>query len=262
MGKDKYFILILRFTPSLVLGCAKDMIKKSYRKEIEIETIKYNSNNWELRREAISKVSSYNTQEAVDLLIKALEDTHSSIRIEAIKGIGRVTPIKAKKKIKEIAEFESINNIRYYAITSLAQYDDVNTAPIFVKGLESKDWFIREGSIKGLLKINDAIIKYFSIPYIIKSLNDTNENVRITTLNHLNIKDSKIYIILKKILYKDIYSKISLLKGTLRALKGYKLDGKIQERIIEFLTHSNKEIRLLSLAVLKENHELNKMKIN
>ena len=78
-----------------------------------------------------------------------------------------------------------------------------------------------------------------------------------TTLRYLEIKDRRIYNKLSEIINnKDNYNKISLLKACLEAINGYIIDPETKDKLIEFLTHWNKNIRILALNVLKKENEL------
>ena len=140
---------------------------------------------------------------------------------------------------------------------ALAEYRDPTASPIFVKGLTSEDWLLREESIKGLLMIDDILIQQVSIPYILKALRDQRINVRLSALKYVKVRNIKIYEVLQHIVNnKNNYNRIIILISTLNAIKGYLLDDKTRERLIEFLTHPNREIRILSLSVLKKDNEL------
>lgn len=243
----------------LVAGCAGSLIKDEEKTEIDKLIQLYQSENWEVREKTIIKASFFNSVLTEDLMLKAMNDTHIAVRMEAINGLGNIRSYKAKTIIRQIAESDNSGNERWYALKALAMYRDPTSAPIFAKGLNSSDWIIREESIKGLLKIDDIVIKHISTPYIIKALDDPGTNVVITTLLNLNIKNEKIYAKIIEILtqaYSNSSNKINILKASLNALQGYELDKNARQVIIKLLTHSNSEVRLLSLAVLKKDKEL------
>ncbi len=139
----------------------------------------------------------------------------------------------------------------------LAIGDEPPLAPELAQGLVSDDWLIREESIKGLLMIDDILIEKISVPYIIQALNDPRINVRLTTMEYLKVKDERISAVLSGIINDDEnFHKINLLKAALKAIHGYLLDKETRERLIDFLTHPNVDIRILSLGVLKKDKEL------
>lgn len=238
-------------------GCSTKSILEEEKKDIKYLTKLYEEKSWEKRKEAISKICAYKSPEVTALLLTALNDTHSIIRIEAIKCLGKRKEKKAKKNIKYIAENENNINEKLAATQALANYRDPTAAPVFAKGLNNEDWFIREESIKGLLMINDLLIQQVSIPYIMEALEDPKVNVRLAALENLKVKNKKIFIKLSEIINdEDNYYKISLLKAALKAIDGYLLNKKTRERLIGFLTHPNKEIRILSLYILRSDNKL------
>jgi HEAT repeat protein len=248
-----YIIFII-----IIQGCSKRYVAEDEeRKAVEVISQSYKSENWQTRKEAVTNVCLFNSPRAEDLLIAALDDVHPIVKIEALNCIGIKKSNKAKRNIRQIAEFESNDNVRMYAIQTLAKYGDPTSAPIFAKGLASDDWLIREESIKGLLIIDDVFIKRTSIPYIIQALNDSRINVRLATLENLKIQNKVIYNELTVIINnEDNYYKINLLNAAIKAINGYLLDKSTRERLISFLTHPNTETRLFSLRVLKRDKEL------
>jgi len=251
------FILLITLVFIISHGCSKSFITDDELNSVKKSAQSYKSENWETRKEAISKICSFNTPEAETLLIEALNDSHSSVKIEALKCVSIKKPANAKRLIKEIAEFETDSNIRMYAIRSLATYRDPTDAPVFAKGLANDDWLLREESIKGMLQITDLFIQKISVPYIIQALKDTRINVRLAAIENLNFKDERIYKELAAIINnEDNYNKINLLNITLKSIHGYLLDQKTRARLIEFLAHPNREIRIISLSVLKKDKEL------
>ncbi|MBN2403269.1 MAG: HEAT repeat domain-containing protein [Spirochaetes bacterium] len=250
--------IILYFFLILIQGCSGRYISEdNERKIVEALSQSYKSNSWETRKEAVSNLCFHYSPEVEDIVITALEDTHSAVKIEALKCLGIKRPLKAKRIIRRIAESEQDNNIRMYSIQSLAKYRDPTSAPVFAKGLNSEDWLIREESIKGILMIDDALIKRISVPYIIQALNDSRINVRLAALENLKIKNKIIYNELSAIINNDeTYNKINLLNAAIKAINGYLLDKTTREKIISLLTHPNVDVRISSLGVLKKDKEL------
>lgn len=70
--------------------------------DITIAVNDYNSDNWEIRLNAIKKISRYsNTVYAKNsflLIFKALNDSHSEVRIEALKVLTNIKAPAAEKK--------------------------------------------------------------------------------------------------------------------------------------------------------------------
>lgn len=256
--KRKVILIFILLIISL-FACKESLIiseKKENRKVIEKYAKQYESKNWEERIEAIQNISKYSNSTDTDIvkkiLIQATYDIHLSVRVEALKGLAGLPSINAMARIVKLATTEDNDNVRWYALHALAYYRDSTSAPIFIIGLKSKDWLIREISIKGILMINDLSEKYKMIPYIVKAIKDPNNSVKITTLKYLDIKDDKIYNEIIKIFNKHIDSGNTQFKASLMAMRGYKLDEKTREKVINLLTHENREIRILALRILKE----------
>ncbi len=216
----------------------------------------YKSSNWEVRLASVKKMASVEHPDKDDFFLETLNDSHSLVRIEAIKGLSKSESSKVRRRIRSLAEYEENVSIRWYALKTLSTFQDATSAPVFVKGLNSEDWIIREECIKGLLAIEDFAVKYVSIPYIIQALEDKNLNVRITTMNSLKIKDRRIYAVLIEMINGRIDRQYGLLIALLKAIHGYRLDPEVKERISDLLTHSNPEVRINALRVLKKDIEL------
>lgn len=236
----------------ILFSCSKEMVIIGKDDELLDNYIaQYESDNWLKRRDAVREIAAFQSEKAVDLLLKATEDIHHAVAIEALEHLFKKLPEKGQERVRYMAEFEKNDNVRWYALKVLAQYRDPSSAPVFVVGLNSRDWLIREESIRGLLLIDDYVVKYISIPYIIEALNDRSLNVRIAALENLDIKDERLYRTIVGML-PDSEWNTSLLEGILKALKGYRLDDKTRKYVIRLMTHQNTKIRLLAFRVLRE----------
>ncbi len=240
-------VLILLF-----FCCSKDMVIVGKDDALLNRYIaQYENGNWLKRREAVREIAAFQSEKAIDLLLTATEDVHQGVVIEALKHLSKILPEQGRERVRYMAEFEKNDNVRWYALKVLAQYRDPASAPVFVIGLNSQDWLIREESIRGLLLIDDYVVKYVSIPYIVEALNDRRINVRIAALENLDIKDERLYRTIVGML-PDSEWNTSLLAGILKALKGYRLDDKTRNYIVRLMTHRNTKIRLLAFRVLRE----------
>ncbi len=240
-------------------ACTKAaFISRDDREKVKSLISLYASGNWEVRRKAVQRLSEYPSTKAEKAVIAACDDPHSLVRIDAVKGLARYSSYEAKNKIRTIADNDADNNVRWSALTVLASYRDPSAAPVFVKGLSSGDWLIREESIRGLLMIDDFAVRYFSIPYVIQAFNDSSINVRMAAIKNIKIRDHRIYMELVRMLDDSMLRKNTLLKVVLGALDGYTLDVSTRKKIITLLTHSNVEVRLLALRVLKKDDKLKK----
>ena len=219
----------------------------------------YESDNWVVRKNAIKEVSKYKSSPAVELLIRATYDTHSAVKIQALIGIGDHTPHQALNRVRSLSESAPEDNVKWHSLKTLGNYRDTMSALIFAKNLESEDWLIREESIKGLLKIDQRTIRYISVPYVIKALNDNSISVKLTTLKYLNLKDPRIYTQLSEILLSASENQQSLIEAVLLALDGYILDETVTEKAVGFLTHQNVKLRLAAYQTLITNSRLRKI---
>jgi hypothetical protein len=217
---------------------------------------KYAAGNWMERRDVVKEIVSYLGHDKNDLIVGTLmvasQDQYSEVRIEAVKGLVILKSDKALDVIKKIASDDTDNNVRWHAIKELREFKDPSISEIFIKGLGSDDWLIREESIKGILAMDDAIIKTKMIPYIIKAINDPSSSVVYTTLHSVKIKDAVLYRVIADKFNSCSEYNYSLLEATLIALNGYSLDTKTREKVINLLVHDNTHIRLLALRVLKK----------
>ncbi len=249
------FLLVI-FELVTAVSCARSFVSQPETKTSAEYIAMYKTDDWTIRRSSIQKLSKFNDPESIDALIAATEDSHSAVVIEALRALRRHKPAKALDRISELAEKSTHPNIRWHAIRTLGFYRDPTYALIFARGMNDEDWLIREESVKGLLKINDYSIRFISIPYILQALEDPSNNVRFATLKYLRIKDPRIYQKLSKILFDSKDHQQTLVEETLKAIKGYELDEETREKVIHYLTHQNKNIRLEAYNALLAHQKL------
>lgn len=221
----------------------------------------YSSENWEMRLEAIKSASKYNDTvyagKILNLMLQAASDYHPAVQIEAIKNLKKMKSYSSLEKLRELSLTDPDHNVRASAITALHDYASPDNSDIFVTGIESRDWLIREASYIGLLKIQPDSIQSNYIGKIIKGLKDPNLAVKLAVLKNLKIKDPLLYNEISGII-NNKKTGITLLKGALTAINGYIFDEKTRSRLLGLLTHRNRDVRLLSLQALKrEKIELN-----
>ena len=217
---------------------------------------KYAAGDWMERRDAVREIVNYLGKEKNDLIIGTLmvaaHDLHTAVRIEAVKGLTKISPERSIPVIKKMASEDREGNVRWYALKSLQTFNDPSTAGIYVKGLESEDWLIREESIRGILALDEKTIRAGLIPSIIKALNDPSSSVVITALKSITIKDARLYQVIADKFNSYADHQFSLLEASLHALEGYRLDAKTREKVINLLVHNSNVIRVLALRVLKQ----------
>lgn len=269
-SKDPFFttpvtliILLLLYLPAF-LSCKIKQVpdeNKKKRRDIGLVIYKYKSGNWKERIDAIDEISNYitfpNSIKTIKLLVEATYDNHSAVRIEAIKNIAGFPSTLSRNRLSELALEENNSNEKWCALCALASYRDSLLAPVFIEGLKSSDWLIRDVSITGILMLENTFIEKSMINYIIQALRDPSNSIKLTTLNKLKIKNRIIYNEITKILKENKNKKV-LIIASLKALRGYRLDQETRNRIISYLTNTNREIRILSLRVLQDEESISK----
>ncbi|HOP62343.1 MAG TPA: HEAT repeat domain-containing protein [Spirochaetota bacterium] len=221
----------------------------------------YSSDDWEIRLNAIQRASKYGNsiyaKNVILLMLLAADDYHPLVRIEALRCLKIIKAESALDKIREIAMDDSDRNVRRAAISALQDYALEANAGIFISGIESNDWLIREESYIGLIKIDPDDIQKKFLNLLINGIKDRNISVQIAILNNITIKDPLLYHEISGLI-NNRDTKASLLRGALVAVKGYTFDEKTRSRLFELLTHRNRDIRVLSLQALKrEKIEMN-----
>lgn len=252
------FALLLALALQAGCGAGAQQIKKDERQKTREAAVRYESASWQVRRAAVRDLAGFKGREAEELLLRALDDGHTLVRIEALRSLDGTASGRARRRIRALAEYEPNGNVRWQAIRILGGFRDARDSVVFAKGLSSDDWLIREESVKGLLSIEDFAIRYVSIPYILQALEDPNSNVKLAAIEHLSVRDERIYQALASMLDEDSPTRHTLLKALLKALVGYRLDGLTLKRVTALLVHQNAEIRVLALRLLKRDRELKK----
>ncbi len=255
-------LILLVLICAFILGCGKgqfregssgDLIKSSELTE------KIRSSNWEERVAAAESAREHaikgDRSLAREVLFKGVEDTHSEVVIASLKGLAALGGEPARKKILEVLENSNNSNSIWYALKALTSYKDAKNIPVFKQYLDHSEWLVREASILGILKVDDLTRQYKVIPSIIKALNDPSKSVQITVLRNLSIKDEKLYDVLRDTFLGIEERDYTYLKVLLDAMRGYELDEKVRNRLIDLLMHSNPDIRVRAFRVLKAGQE-------
>ena len=214
------------------------------------------SESWMERKQAAEELGAYPGSESTGALVEALDDRHGAVIIEALQSLAPRTSRKALPSIRKLARDHRSPNVRWYAIKALAEYEDALNAPIFLEGLESDDWLIRESSITGLLRIEDYSTRYVCLPAIVDMLQDPSTSVQVATMQHLSLVDDRIYEILVKKISGESKHSPAVMLAALEALMDYRLDVGTRERVVELLGHQNRKIRVMALRLLKRNKKL------
>jgi len=253
----KKLILLPAILILLILSCSSKskLTDDAIQEDITIAVNNYNSDSWEIRLNSIKSISKYsNTVYAKNsflLAYKALDDSYSEVRIEALKILKIMKAAAAEEKIGTLALTDVNSNVKFFAFSALEEYGSIRNEDIFINGLDDKDWLVKEASLKGLLNIKDPGIQRKHLDIILKSINNNNISIKLTAVSNLTVKDPLIYHELAKIV-NDKESNLSILKAALQKIKGYRFDNKTKKRIIQLLTHRDKNVRILSLQALKQ----------
>lgn len=222
--------------------------------------LRYPGANWMERRDIVRSVVDYYGRDKNDLVIGiltyAVRDPQPAVRIEAIQSLGKIQSERTLPLIKKTALEDSDNNVRWYAMKALRSFKDPSSADIFMRGLDSGDWLVREESIKGICSLDDATVKARLIPSIIKAMNDPSTSVMLTAMRRVRTRDDRLYRVISEKLRNASEYNYSLIQASLTALRGYQLDPKTKEKVIGLLLHNNPQIRVLALRVLKEDRTL------
>ncbi len=262
--KKHLILLSIIFIPLLLSACSKNIALKTSGSKITTQkaVALYQSDNWLIKKKAIhSIIEELKTDDIRDIedtaekiLLQASMDNHTAIQIEAAIGLGYLKSKTSLSMLLALAAPPSSDNVRWYAIQSLKRRNSPRALRIYLMGIQSKDWIIREVSIIGLLALKGENPQKKNLDAILQCLNDSTIPVRVSTLKNLQIQDRRIY----RVIIKNLYRKkpIALLTASLEAIRGYMLDEKTKDIIIEMLSHPHARIRILALRALKEDRKI------
>lgn len=248
--------VIVVFFFALTTACATRPAADQSKQDIRSYEALYLRGNWVERCMAIREVIKHPSPASFALIEKAAHDSHASVRKEALRGFRIHKPRTAISTITNIIENDPDYHVRLQALETLGHYREPSSAIIFATSLKSGDWLMRETAIKSLLMIDDYSIRYVSIPYILKALDDPVESVKIASLENLKIKDARIYEKISDMFNETPNYRHSLLVAQIKALKGYRLDEDTRMRMVNHLTHRNLDVRIAALKTLQENSRI------
>jgi HEAT repeat protein len=223
---------------------------------------KFAGGNWMERRDAVREIITYLGKDKNDLIIGTLmaaaADSYDAVRIEGVKGLAKIKTEGACATLKKIAvdDSEKNSNVRWYAIRALRGFKDSSIGDIYVKGLSSDDWLIREASARGIVSIDDAALSAALVPHIVRAINDPNSSVSLAALRGVKVKDPRLYTAIVDRLNGCSEYDISRMEACLASLDGYRLDQKTKEKVINLLIHNDMTVRILALRVLKKDKVL------
>ena len=255
-------VWILSFFAALSIfgGCASISIgeKEHAEKDKKVREAAelYKSTVWTDRVNAVSDAGIYDTEEAENLLITALSDSHLRVRIEALKRMPAFRDEKAFSSVLAVARDDGDGNIRWTALKVLAVYSRAESAQIFTAAIKDPDWIIREAAYAGYLDIRDERIEKESAEIVLTGITDPNENVRLAVLRHARISDPGIYSELaRQIADEKYYQKPTYLKALLSALSNYSFDRETRKAVLVYITHPNADVRVLALRAIRHSDE-------
>ncbi len=249
-GKKIFSGLFLWFLSILIGACTSIRPLTGYDTVLVYYENGYKSDNWKTRLEAVRAVAAIKGERAENLIIKALDDPHNAVKIEALQILFKRPIKRARIQVRNLALHNMNDNVRWNALRTLSRYRDPRDASIYIYNFADEDWLIREAAIIGLLSIDDYSTQYIHIGIIIKALDDPSISVKFAVLSHLTIRDQTLYDKLIQMLSME-NNPPSLLVATLKALEVYKIEEKDKGKIIELLTHNSSAVRIAALKTLK-----------
>ncbi len=254
MKKNKIILAFVLLIPVFAAGCMTGLSREKMNERVHIARARYASSDWTIRKAAVEEASNYSVDAAKTFLKRAAtDDSHAAVRSAALDGlVDNFAGDDTMKLCMHMAENDRSRTVRYDALNHLVIFEDPEAFDLFAKQMDHDDWLFREAAISGICTIQDQKIEQKSIPYIVDALKDPNKSVRIAALEHIHIKDPKIYNEIRKFFFTDDYEyRITYLLATLKALKGYDLDIRVRERIEQLIVHPNVDIRVHALRALK-----------
>lgn len=109
----------------------------------------------EIRLAAITSLGAIGALQAVDPLIKLLDDPSMEIRAQSISALGKLGDARAGKAI--MAHFKDENiAIRVQAVQALGLLDVNSAIPLFVEALKDEEWWVRYRAAEALYNMGDS----------------------------------------------------------------------------------------------------------
>jgi HEAT repeat protein len=264
--KNIFFSAVfLCFTAAFAASCGKNLISEQQTRDSEsFRKIRmlYESGDWAIRQRGISETGRLIRERGYsalpdnvirDFLLRATEDAHPMIKIDAIETLkGLSADSSVSGRLMELSLKEADPNVRWTAIRILAESPPDQALPVFVDNFESDDWIIREASITGILRINNESLRDQVTPLVVRALQDRASGVRIAALNNLSFRDESFYRLIRRHFHEKPRPQVRILCAALKAIRGYDIDKDTREKIIALLSHPDKNVRLLALRTLKK----------
>ena len=111
--------------------------------------------NENVRLVAVAALSKMHGADAVDVLLDALGDTSSDVRVSAVEGLGGLGDRRAVQPLLEQYAKDANPQVRYECLTSLGLIGDPSTVDFLVKGTSDTDPFVRLWAMDALCQMSD-----------------------------------------------------------------------------------------------------------
>ena len=255
-----------------LMSCTRDIgVKEQAQAQLVLnESWKlYKSQEWTERHSAVEKMGLFLSQidksiiqtlisgkkkdsESIEYFyLTAVRDSHSMVRIDALKGLSLLLSEEAYPVIANMAVNDRSDNVRWYAVQTLSLYRKNAASDIFTRCLNDDDWLIREAAIRGVLMLDEIFQQKKMVSFIIQAIKDPNNNVKAAALSGVTIKDNAIYAEMIELLRTKDKLNSKLLAALLKGLQGYILSEDVRMHVIDLLSYKNREVRINALRVLK-----------
>ena len=247
-------IISLFVISAVMFSCSSGMsVKEINEAVISAQNIYYSSSKWQDREKAIKSVENFETKMAFELKMEATGDTHSKVRVQAVKGLAPfVKDENVREKLMIMSRKDREVPVRYASLATLAASPDISMYSLFERYASNEDWLFREIAYRGIMGITDKEYDERSTTLLIRGLSDTQENVQITILENIKLQNDELYQSIRKNFFnKDYDKRITLLCATLKAVRGYNMDIRVRERVEQLILHQNRKVRVLALRALK-----------
>jgi HEAT repeat protein len=253
---------ILHYTTLLsaiaLVGCVstaeeKRRAEEAYRRAFDSARLQYASPYWIDRRNAVTSMARFRTPDAEEFIREATADSHSRVRIEAVRSLAGFTTWTSIEQLSALYKQDTSSSVRLECIIALGRMRATGAVPAFMDACEHADWMMREAGISGLLAIDHRKIPHIQRDYALRALADDSMPVRMACLKALPFRHPSVHAILRK----EILSEYPIQRpvyqaALLRALTGYPVDDELSGRLKLLLTDPNRDIRINALRALKE----------
>lgn len=114
----------------------------------EQAAVKMSDNNPAVRRTGIAELVKTGNPKAVPALIKALEDSDKSVRLEAVEGLMSLKSRGAVESLAKAASEDKEPEIREAALLALGSISGEKAVPVLLEGLKDEDFAVKLSAIR------------------------------------------------------------------------------------------------------------------